>query len=195
MSCLKYRPKMLGSSGPGQLIRKHVDEIEIRKRPSTVTFPAQRRELIGPDPAAQAVRQVLEGRVQESIVVLHLDARYRLIGFEEVARGTGTSVSMSPKDVFRGALCSGTAQAIVLAHNHPSGDHTPSDEDVALTSSIVRAGNMLGIEVLDHLVVSDTGYTSIAETAPASMLGLVSILGLLALTGLGWLLRGKGPAA
>ena len=107
---------------------------------------------------------------QELMIVLLLDSRLRKIGEAQVARGSGNSVFVTPRDVFRPAVREG-AVGVVVAHNHPSGDPSPSGEDLALTARLVDAGDTLGIQLLDHLVVVDGGYVSIAE------LGLVEGLG------------------
>ncbi len=99
---------------------------------------------------------------QERMLVLLLDSRLRKLGEREVARGSSNAVFVAPREVFRAAVRE-NASAVVVVHNHPSGDPTPSEEDLRLTRLLVEAGRALGIEVLDHLVVVDGGYVSIAE--------------------------------
>jgi DNA repair protein RadC len=90
--------------------------------------------------------------LQETFIVLFMNARMKLIGHKEIGRGSSISCPVDPQAVFRAALLA-NAQAIVLAHNHPSGDTSPSDEDVQVTNNLVMAGKMLNIAVLDHLIV------------------------------------------
>ena len=88
--------------------------------------------------------------------------RTRLVGFHEVARGSTTACPVLPADVFRYPLIAG-AVGIILAHNHPSGDVTPSQEDRAITQRIVEASTLLGLRMLDHLIVSDERHYSFLD--------------------------------
>ena len=100
---------------------------------------------------------------QEHLVMLARDAGGRITGFKVVASGGSTSSIVDPKLVFRAALFLG-ADAIILAHNHPSGTTTPSAEDVLVTRRLALAGEALGIRVLDHIILGDgQTYYSFAE--------------------------------
>ncbi|MCX7722267.1 MAG: DNA repair protein RadC [Verrucomicrobiae bacterium] len=88
----------------------------------------------------------------ETFQVLLLNARKRLIRCEEIATGTLDTLLVHPREVFRHAITANAA-AIVLVHNHPSGDPTPSEADIRITRELVRAGQLLKIEVLDHIVI------------------------------------------
>ena len=81
-----------------------------------------------------------------------LNTRRRLILVDKLSQGTLDSLLVHPRDVFRSAIASNAA-AIVLAHNHPSGDPTPSESDIKVTRDLIRAGQLLKIEVLDHVIV------------------------------------------
>jgi DNA repair protein RadC len=98
----------------------------------------------------------------EEFFILMLDARNRPIGSERVAQGTLTACLVHPREVFGPAIRCRAAQ-IVIVHNHPSGDPTPSDEDRALTRRLAEAGELLGIPVLDHVVVARSGHRSIGR--------------------------------
>jgi DNA repair protein RadC len=110
---------------------------------------------------AQAVAYFGELRVcqRETLDVLLLDARYGVIGIELIAVGSVAHVSVEPREVFAPAVAA-FASAIVIAHNHPSGDARPSPQDVEFTRTMVEAGRVLNIEVLDHLVVTRRSYYS-----------------------------------
>jgi DNA repair protein RadC len=108
------------------------------------------------------VRGHLSGRGQEIFLALALDARHRVLVLREVARGSATGVEVHPREVFAPAVREGGA-AVLVAHNHPSGDPEPSDEDAALTVRLGRAGEVLGIPLLDHIVVGTGSYVSLAE--------------------------------
>lgn len=90
---------------------------------------------------------------REHFVVLALNARGRVIGYKVVAAGTSTSCMVSPRDVFRAALAL-DAIHIIVAHNHPSGDPTPSDLDSEITKVLVDGGDLIGVKVLEHLVIA-----------------------------------------
>lgn len=116
------------------------------------------------DPAE--VFEILRGRsrhlTQERFWVLGRDSRGRRLSLEEVARGGRNVVHVDAGDVFRVPLLEGAA-SIIVAHNHPSGDPTPSAEDVALTERLSSAGELLGIEVADHVVIADERWVSLRE--------------------------------
>jgi len=99
---------------------------------------------------------------QERFVVVFLDGRHRVIGEETVSQGTLTASLVHPREVFRPALRA-SAAALILVHNHPSGDPTPSAEDRAVTERLAQAGEILGVRVLDHVVVAERGYVSLRE--------------------------------
>lgn len=104
----------------------------------------------------------LPARTQESFSVLLLDGRHRLIAIEEVSRGTLTASLVHPREVFREAIrCA--AAALILVHNHPSGDPSPSGEDRSVTRRLGRAGELIGIRVLDHVIVAEGGHYSFRE--------------------------------
>jgi DNA repair protein RadC len=99
---------------------------------------------------------------QERFVVILLDARHRVLRSEVVSQGTLTASLVHPREVFRPALRDAAA-ALVLVHNHPSGDPSPSAEDREVTASLVKAGEILGIQILDHVVVAERGFRSLRE--------------------------------
>jgi DNA repair protein RadC len=86
-----------------------------------------------------------------------------------VSQGTLTASLVHPREVFRPALRE-SAAAVVLVHNHPSGDPTPSREDIEITERLMRAGELLGVPVLDHVVVAERGYRSLRDDLPAGSL-------------------------
>lgn len=99
---------------------------------------------------------------QEVFVVLALDTKSRVIGQIEVTRGLLDASLVHPREVFRAAIVLG-ASGIILAHNHPSGDPTPSAEDKAVTRQLVAAGQLMDIPVYDHIILGERGrFTSFA---------------------------------
>lgn len=124
--------------------------------------PEQRPQVATPDDAVDVVRPLLAGRDRECGVLVALDTRHRLIATTVVSIGTAGTTFLSPREVYRDALALG-ASAIVVAHNHPSGDPEPSTDDERITRRLVEAGGVLGVELLDHLVVGDPGWASLAR--------------------------------
>jgi DNA repair protein RadC len=123
------------------------------QRGRTLRGPADVHGMFGP-----RLRHVL----QEEFHVLLLDARHRLIGTSLVTRGTADTSLVHAREVFREAVREG-ASAVILVHNHPSGDPRPSPEDRTVTRQLSEAGNVVGIPVLDHIIVGDGRYVSMAE--------------------------------
>jgi DNA repair protein RadC len=113
-----------------------------------------------PEQVAAFFANVLRGEEVEEFHVALLDSRHRLRSHERVARGSLSRVEVHPRDVFVPAV-RGRAAAILVAHNHPSGDPEPSLEDILLTNRLAHAGETIGIPVLDHVIVgSGTQYVS-----------------------------------
>ncbi|MGH7895986.1 MAG: RadC family protein [Candidatus Binatia bacterium] len=108
------------------------------------------------------VRGCLPQLDREVFLVLLLDGRNRFQGAVRVSEGTLTSALVHPREVFAPAIRAGAA-AVILVHNHPSGDPTPSSEDAALTERLRQVGEVVGIRVLDHVVIGQGRYVSLAE--------------------------------
>jgi DNA repair protein RadC len=111
---------------------------------------------------ARLVRDSVRGSGQESFFAIPLDRRHRVLSVRVVGTGGVDSVGAHPRDVFAPAIRDGAA-ALVVAHNHPSGDPTPSPQDRAVTERLGAAGRLLGIELLDHVVVGDARFFSFAD--------------------------------
>lgn len=103
-------------------------------------------------------------RVQETFGGIFLDARHRILSEREIFVGTLKSATVSPRDVFRYAL-SDHAASVILFHNHPSGDPSPSSQDLSFTAKVVGIGEALGVEVLDHLIVTTSSFLSFKQRA------------------------------
>jgi DNA repair protein RadC len=104
----------------------------------------------------------VRGESREHFFALALDAKNRPLAEIDVAVGGLLSCAISPSDVFRPVLRAGAA-GVIFAHNHPSGDPTPSDQDVQVTDRLCRAGELLGVSVLDHVVLGDGAYFSFLD--------------------------------
>jgi DNA repair protein RadC len=104
---------------------------------------------------------------RESFYALHLDVRHRVVDIDKVSTGSMTGVEVHPREVFRGALLSG-AQAVIFVHNHPSGDSTPSRQDQELTRRLKSVGELVGVQVLDHVIVGGSGVLGAGCTSLAA---------------------------
>ena len=113
----------------------------------------------------------MHGHAQELFLVVGLDIRNGLLDVTEIARGTAIGVEVHPREEFR-PLIRMSAAGGVLAHNHPSGDPTPSNEDLELTRRMREAGQLLGIPIIDHVVIAQNGYRSIMEWAGTDFEGI-----------------------
>jgi len=130
-------------------LRRILTDVEIDER-RPIRVPMQSAEIFGP---------LMRGLEVEVALALLLDSRHAPVGVVEVARGALNVVSIVPRDLFRIAIYLG-CPALVLAHNHPSNDVIPSEDDVALTTRMRSAGDLVGIAVLDHLVMGDSEFFS-----------------------------------
>lgn len=109
---------------------------------------------------------LLEGRMRhldrEHFCVILLNSNNAIISIETIAIGTLTNVLAHPREVFKQAIRQ-SASTVLLAHNHPSGDYLPSDDDIMLTERLVEAGNIIGIPVVDHIIIGQDGYYSFTD--------------------------------
>jgi DNA repair protein RadC len=113
--------------------------------------------------AYNLVRDELIGSDRERFLSVLLNVKNHLIGVETVSIGSVTTAIITPSLVFRSALLSGSV-AVIFAHNHVSGDLEPSSNDLETTRKLIEAGELLGIKVLDHLIVSSQGYKSLRDS-------------------------------
>lgn len=115
-----------------------------------------------PDTIAAYYMEEMRHYRQEHLKLLMLNTRSRLIGESELSKGTVNMSVISPRELFIEALQK-NAVYIILLHNHPSGDPTPSKEDIQVTERVLAGGSLLGIELLDHIIIGDNCYVSLAE--------------------------------
>jgi len=135
--------------------------IELGRR-LTIESPEERPTINSPADAAALVQYEMSALEQEHLRVLLLDTRNHVLDIAEVYRGSVNSSQVRVAEVFKAAVRRG-APAILVVHNHPSGDPTPSPDDAAVTRALVQAGKLLDVEVLDHLVIGRGRYVSMKE--------------------------------
>ena len=103
----------------------------------------------------------LRDEAKEHFIALHLDGKNRILCFDRVSVGSLNQSIVNPRDLFKTA-CLSSAASLIIAHNHPTGDPTPSREDIEITRRLKEAGDLLGIKLLDHIIIGDT-YLSFVE--------------------------------
>ena len=119
-------------------------------------YPKVARPIRDADDVMRYVHAIAEGDEVEVFRVVLLNGKHAPLGVVEVTRGSINAALVHPREVFRTAIAMG-ATSIVLTHNHPSGDPTPSDEDRAITTRLRQAGDLVGIRVLDHVILGEGG--------------------------------------
>jgi len=137
--------------------------IELGRR--IATLPGRRAPLVnGADDVSLLLGPRLRYRPKECLIALILNAKHQLIGECEVSVGTAEESLAHPREVFR-EVVRRNGCAVILAHNHPSGDPTPSRDDIAITEQMCGAGRILGIPVLDHVIIGDQVHLSLRKEA------------------------------
>lgn len=135
--------------------------VELKRRIDRIELPWG-RQLSSPREAEHFLRSILHGALQENFVVLGLDSRQRVRMVRTVGVGTLDRVEVHPREVFRPLLRAGM-HSCLIAHNHPSGDASPSEADLLLTERMLRVGLFVGIPVIDHVILTDNDFVSLAE--------------------------------
>jgi len=150
-------------------------------REVTATYRGPRRaatKITDPKDGADFIRKSLPDNSREHFVVLYLDGKHQIIAYSIVFTGTANKCQVHPREIFQRAVLVGSV-AIILGHNHPSdGEVIPSEDDRNVTNQLKKAGDMLGIKVLDHVIVNDTGFYSFTESQKANQRrGRTSLIG------------------
>jgi len=120
------------------------------------------KEINSPESAVEVLRPKFEGLTQEALYVMCLNSKNKIIGVTLVSLGILNSSLVHPREVFKPAILM-SAASIIVAHNHPSGNPEPSQEDIQITKQLVEAGKIIGIPVYDHLIVTESNHTSFAS--------------------------------
>ncbi len=148
-------------SGIGKVKAIHIKAaLELGKRvfsPEEIT-----KTVIYTTQDAIALCRDIAKKKQEHMLVFYLNARHELIQKETIGMGSLNALVIEPKEIFSFALLSPCAE-IIIVHNHPSGDFTPSEDDIRFTQRVQKAGEIMGIALVDHLILSPSGYFSFRE--------------------------------
>ncbi len=135
--------------------------VELSKRLSKAAYD-EGAVFRNPEQIARRYMEELRHEAQEILLLLMLNSKARLIAENTISKGTVNASLITPREIYMQALQK-NAVSIVLLHNHPSGDPTPSRDDLATTKRIWMAGRDIGVELLDHIVIGDRCYTSLRE--------------------------------
>jgi DNA repair protein RadC len=122
------------------------------------------KSIANPATAAEIINQVfdMENQPNEVFAILCLNTKNKIVGVHTISIGSLNASIVHPREVFKAALLNNAA-SIILAHNHPSGHPEPSQEDIETTKRLVKAGEIIGIKVLDHIIIGDRRYISLGE--------------------------------
>lgn len=134
-------------------------------REKSETYYDGRKSLNNPNDVAKLFKEYYEENFdmdKEHFSIIMVDTKNKMIGINLVSMGIINQSLIHPREVFRPAIIV-SANAIFLCHNHPSGDPTPSKEDINTTKRLKEVGKILGIEILDHIILGDNRYTSLLE--------------------------------
>ena len=132
---------------------------ELSKRLENSSTEGQKITVKSPEDVIKAARNLLKGKKKEHFLVLCLDTRNHLIKTSTVSIGSLDCSIVHPREVFKDAISS-SAASVIFIHNHPSGDPTPSEDDIKMTKRLIEAGEIIGIEVLDHIIICDSEHLS-----------------------------------
>lgn len=134
--------------------------VELSKRLEAPVDEREKPLVKSPQDVVNIVKSQLKGKKKEHFLVLCLDTRNKAINYKSVSLGSLDTSIVHPREVFKEAISS-SAASVIFVHNHPSGDPTPSKEDIELTKRLAKAGEIIGIAVLDHIIVCDKSYSSL----------------------------------
>lgn len=140
---------------------KRINVVSIKMvRESSILYGTRRIE--DPKDAVELSRRFLEDSDREQLLVFCLDVKNQPTAINIASVGSLNTSVVHPREVFKPAILSNSA-SIILAHNHPSGDATPSKEDISITERIRESGTILGIKLIDHIIIGDKSYCSLKE--------------------------------
>jgi DNA repair protein RadC len=132
---------------------------ELSKRLEHSSSEDMKITVKSPEDVVKTARNLLKGKKKEHFVVICLDTRNHLIKTSTVSIGSLDCSIVHPREVFKDAISS-SAASVIFIHNHPSGDPTPSEDDIKMTKRLIEAGEIIGIEVLDHIIICDNEHLS-----------------------------------
>ena len=142
-------------------VAKRINIVSI-KMVKESSFLYQTRQILSPNDAYEMIKEQLEGLDREQFIIACLNTKNEPTNISVVSVGTLNKAIVHPREVFKTAILSNAA-SIMAFHNHPSGETTPSQQDIQLTNRLYEAGGLLGIKLLDHLIIGDGTFISLKE--------------------------------
>ncbi len=142
-------------------VAKRINIVSI-KMVKESSFLYQTRQILSPNDAYEMIKEQLEGLDREQFIIACLNTKNEPTNITVVSVGTLNKAIVHPREVFKTAILSNAA-SIMAFHNHPSGETTPSQQDIQLTNRLYEVGELLGIKLLDHLIIGDGTFTSLKE--------------------------------
>lgn len=142
-------------------VAKRINIVSI-KMVKESSFLYRTRTILSPNDAYEMIKEQLEGLDREQFIIACLNTKNEPTNISVVSVGSLNKAIVHPREVFKTAILS-NASSIMAFHNHPSGDTTPSQQDIQLTHRLVEAGELLGIKLVDHLIIGDGSFTSLKE--------------------------------
>ena len=142
-------------------VTKRINIVSI-KMVKESSFLYQTRQILSPKDAYEMIKEQLEGLDREQFIIACLNTKNEPTNITVVSVGSLNKAIVHPREVFKTAILS-FAASIMAFHNHPSGETTPSQQDIQLTKRLYEAGELLGIKLLDHLIIGDGSFTSLKE--------------------------------
>ena len=142
-------------------VAKRINIVSI-KMVKESSFLYQTRQILSPNDAYEMIKEQLEGLDREQFIIACLNTKNEPTNITVVSVGSLNKAIVHPREVFKTAILSNAA-SIMAFHNHPSGETTPSQQDIQLTKRLYEAGELLGIKLLDHLIIGDGSFTSLKE--------------------------------
>ena len=163
---LMVEDNMLGVAREAGITIGHVSKLEaaleLGRRMSANQIKEERPQISTPDEVARLMAPMCKGLDREHFWALALNTKNRLIRIIEVSIGSLNASIVHPRELFKDAVRA-SAASIIVVHNHPSGDPTPSGADIMLSKRLAKGGEVLGIEVLDHVVIGDPEHSSLRD--------------------------------
>ena len=142
-------------------ISKRINIVSI-KMVKESSFLYQTRQILSPNDAYEMIKEQLEGLDREQFIIACLNTKNEPTNISVVSVGSLNKAIVHPREVFKTAILSNAA-SVMAFHNHPSGETTPSQQDIQLTNRLYEVGELLGIKLLDHLIIGDGTFTSLKE--------------------------------
>jgi DNA repair protein RadC len=149
----------------GSTLKNHLKYIVPELKLALIKEPGVKPHAIHGPQEIERLIEPMKFYPEEHFVAFHLDTKFQVIGYNEVSKGTVSASLVHPREVFKAALLSNST-AIICAHNHPSGVVKPSNEDIETTITLIKAGQILGVLVLDHVIIGGDELFSLRENRP-----------------------------